>query len=94
MILFYSKHLSGIPLNSQQIPKITLILLNTQVGRYEYKYVVDGVWMTNSESPMSHPNREGQVNNVLEVMSYTNPFLFGLNVYFRAGCRSWSYLDS
>lgn len=42
-------------------------LWRKQVGRYEYKFIVDGNWVTNPELPLSQPNREGQVNNYLEV---------------------------
>lgn len=56
-----------LPLEYRQNENQWVLRREVPVGRYEYKYVVDGVWMTNSESPMSHPNREGQVNNVLEV---------------------------
>ena len=44
-----------------------LVFLGEQVGRYEYKFIVDGNWVTNPELPLSQPNREGQVNNYLEV---------------------------
>ncbi|XP_024399194.1 phosphoglucan phosphatase DSP4, amyloplastic isoform X2 [Physcomitrium patens] len=59
--------LDKLPLEYRQNENQWVLRREVPVGRYEYKYVVDGVWMTNSESPMSHPNREGQVNNVLEV---------------------------
>ena len=50
-----------------------LVFLGEQVGRYEYKFIVDGNWVTNPELPLSEPNREGQVNNYLEVqlLSYS-----------------------
>ena len=40
-----------------------------QVGKYEYKYVVDGNWLTNPEEPLTQPNKDGHINNFVEVIS-------------------------
>jgi protein-tyrosine phosphatase len=57
-----------LPLEFRQRENQWVLRREVPVGKYEYKYIVDGVWMTNSESPLSQPNRDGQVNNVLEVV--------------------------
>lgn len=36
-------------------------------GRYEYRLVVDGVWMTDPACPSSVPNPFGHENSVVEV---------------------------
>ncbi|KAH7293685.1 hypothetical protein KP509_28G036700 [Ceratopteris richardii] len=38
------------------------------VGRYEYKYIVDGVWTTNPHEPLTEPNKDGHINNFVEVV--------------------------
>jgi hypothetical protein len=42
--------------------------------------VVDGVWTTDSELPLSEPNREGQVNNFIEVRNSFYPSLLEIMV--------------
>ncbi|KAI3520393.1 hypothetical protein L1887_09787 [Cichorium endivia] len=37
-------------------------------GRYEYKYIVDGEWMTNKNEPVTHDNKDGHVNNYIQVV--------------------------
>ncbi|CAM6091312.1 unnamed protein product [Calypogeia fissa] len=37
------------------------------IGRYEFKYIVDGNWMNNPDMPVTHPNKDGHVNNYIEV---------------------------
>lgn len=56
-----------IPMEYDESEDRWILRRKVPVGRYEYKYVVDGVWTTNSELPLSEPNREGQVNNFIEV---------------------------
>ncbi|XP_073119224.1 phosphoglucan phosphatase DSP4, amyloplastic isoform X1 [Henckelia pumila] len=36
-------------------------------GHYEYKYIVDGEWICNEYEPMTSPNKDGHVNNYVEV---------------------------
>jgi 1,4-alpha-glucan branching enzyme len=36
-------------------------------GRYEYKFVVDGQWMSDPHAPAEVPNPHGSFNSVLEV---------------------------
>eukprot|EP00250_Pteridium_aquilinum_P010526 c19452_g1_i1 orf=166-1335(+) len=38
------------------------------VGKYEYKYVVDGTWTTNPKEPLTQPNKDGHINNFVEVV--------------------------
>ncbi|MCO5584808.1 hypothetical protein L7F22_038740 [Adiantum nelumboides] len=37
------------------------------VGKYEYKYIVDGRWTTNPHEPLTQPNKDGHINNFVEV---------------------------
>ena len=36
-------------------------------GRYEYKFIVDGVWMHNPDAGKNIPNFFGSLNSVMEV---------------------------
>ncbi len=36
-------------------------------GRYEYKFIVNGVWIHNPDAPENVPNKDGTLNSVLEV---------------------------
>ncbi|PWA50247.1 phosphoglucan phosphatase DSP4, amyloplastic [Artemisia annua] len=36
-------------------------------GRYEYKYIVDGEWMTNTNEPVTLVNKDGHINNYVEM---------------------------
>ncbi|MCO5579773.1 hypothetical protein L7F22_033635 [Adiantum nelumboides] len=38
------------------------------VGKYEYKYVVDGIWTTNPHEPLTEANKDGHINNFVEVI--------------------------
>lgn len=40
-------------------------------GRYEYLFVVDGVWVADSAAPESVPNPHGGVNSVIVVPAHT-----------------------
>ncbi|KAB2597524.1 phosphoglucan phosphatase DSP4 [Pyrus ussuriensis x Pyrus communis] len=37
-------------------------------GRYEYKYIIDGGWMHNKHEPFTSPNKDGHVNNYVDVV--------------------------
>nr|GEX98340.1 phosphoglucan phosphatase DSP4, amyloplastic [Tanacetum cinerariifolium] len=39
-----------------------------QEGRYEYKYIVDGEWMTNTNEPVTPINKDGHINNYVQVV--------------------------
>jgi 1,4-alpha-glucan branching enzyme len=36
-------------------------------GRYEYKFIVNGIWIHNPDAPVNVPNRHGSLNSVVEV---------------------------
>lgn len=36
-------------------------------GRYEYKFIVNGVWIHNPDAPQNVPNAFGSLNSVMEV---------------------------
>jgi len=36
-------------------------------GRYEYKFVVNGIWIHNPDAPENVPNIHGSLNSVVEV---------------------------
>ncbi|KAI3751686.1 hypothetical protein L2E82_22777 [Cichorium intybus] len=36
-------------------------------GRYEYKYIVNGEWLTNQNEPLTPVNKDGHVNNYIQV---------------------------
>jgi hypothetical protein len=38
-------------------------------GRYEYKFIVNGVWIHNPDAPENVPNVYGSLNSVMEVQS-------------------------
>lgn len=38
-------------------------------GRYEYKYIVDGQWTNNKKEPLTGVNKDGHINNYVEVSS-------------------------
>ncbi|KAJ6836687.1 phosphoglucan phosphatase DSP4, amyloplastic isoform X2 [Iris pallida] len=38
-------------------------------GRYEYKYIIDGEWTCNKYELITSPNRDGHVNNYVQVLS-------------------------
>jgi len=38
-------------------------------GRYEYKFIVNGVWIHNPDAPENVPNAYGSLNSVMEVLS-------------------------
>lgn len=37
------------------------------IGRYEFKYIVDGNWTNNPDISVTQPNKDGHVNNYIEV---------------------------
>lgn len=38
-------------------------------GRYEYKYIVDGEWVVNNDELVATPNKDGHVNNYIQVIN-------------------------
>lgn len=43
------------------------VVMSLSPGKYEYKFVVDGTWTTDSENPNSKPDPYGGVNSALEI---------------------------
>ncbi|XP_022139242.1 phosphoglucan phosphatase DSP4, amyloplastic [Momordica charantia] len=45
-------------------------ILNRELpeGRYEYKYIIDGVWTCNEAELVTPPNQDGHVNNFIQVV--------------------------
>lgn len=41
-----------------------------KVGKYEFKYIVDGNWCTNPDASSTQPNNDGHVNNFIEVLLF------------------------
>jgi 1,4-alpha-glucan branching enzyme len=41
--------------------------LALEPGRYEYKFIVNGVWIHNPDAPENVPNVHGSLNSVVEV---------------------------
>ncbi|XP_061353421.1 phosphoglucan phosphatase DSP4, amyloplastic [Gastrolobium bilobum] len=41
-------------------------------GRYEYKYIVDGEWTCNKDELLTSPNKDGHVNNFVQVIDDPN----------------------
>ena len=60
-------------------------LLALPPGRYEFKFVIDGVWQTNEAWPVAKDKR-GILNNILEV----NFFLHFSSYFFFGECFSFS----
>ncbi|XP_022993330.1 phosphoglucan phosphatase DSP4, amyloplastic-like [Cucurbita maxima] len=50
-------------------------ILNKELpeGRYEYKYIIDGVWTCNENEPVTPPNKDGHINNFIEVVEDEDP---------------------
>lgn len=47
-----------------------------QEGRYEYKYIVDGEWTINENELVTSTNKDGHVNNFVQVrFSYLASYL-------------------
>ncbi|EEF29461.1 phosphoprotein phosphatase, putative [Ricinus communis] len=38
-------------------------------GCYEYKYIIDGEWTYNKHEPVTSPNKDGHVNNYVQVLN-------------------------
>ncbi|KAJ0045123.1 hypothetical protein Pint_05933 [Pistacia integerrima] len=37
-------------------------------GHYEYKYIVDGEWLCNKDEQSTYPNKDGHVNNYVDII--------------------------
>lgn len=50
----------------QKINDVFTVSIDLPAGEYHYKYIVDGIWMTNKKQPIKY-NAEGMENNVIFV---------------------------
>ncbi|XP_022945467.1 phosphoglucan phosphatase DSP4, amyloplastic-like isoform X2 [Cucurbita moschata] len=50
-------------------------ILNKELaeGLYEYKYIIDGQWRCNETEPVTPPNKDGHVNNFIQVDGDDDP---------------------
>ncbi|XP_031502469.1 phosphoglucan phosphatase DSP4, amyloplastic isoform X2 [Nymphaea colorata] len=59
----------SIPLKFDEEQGAWLLERELPEGRYEYKYIVDGEWVYNSNELVTSPNMDGHVNNYIEVFN-------------------------
>lgn len=53
-----------------------------QEGHYEYKYIVDGEWTCNKHEFVTSPNKDGHVNNYVQVSSSGKNFCSNMRSYY------------
>jgi len=58
---------AGLPMISRAAGRLWEKRLLLRPGRYEYKFIVDGVWMHNPDAGENVPNAFGSLNSVVEV---------------------------
>ncbi|KAM6584323.1 hypothetical protein CsatB_011325 [Cannabis sativa] len=56
-----------IPLNFDEEQSLWTLKKELFEGRYEYKYIIDGEWTTNQHEQITTPNKDGHVNNYVQV---------------------------
>ncbi|KAG8380584.1 hypothetical protein BUALT_Bualt06G0030700 [Buddleja alternifolia] len=56
-----------IPLTYNEEQGVWILHRELPEGHYEYKYVVDGEWTCNKYELVTSPNKDGQVNNYVQV---------------------------
>ncbi|EPS66975.1 hypothetical protein M569_07803, partial [Genlisea aurea] len=57
----------SLPLAYDKERRKWILIRELPEGTYEYKYIVDGKWLCNSNEPMTAPNKDGHVNNYVKV---------------------------
>ncbi|KAH7547812.1 hypothetical protein JRO89_XS14G0019400 [Xanthoceras sorbifolium] len=57
-----------IPLKFDEEQGLWILERELPEGHYEYKYVVDGEWTCNKNELITSPNRDGHVNNYVEII--------------------------
>ncbi|KAD7479972.1 hypothetical protein E3N88_03108 [Mikania micrantha] len=57
-----------LPLNYEEKHGSWILHRELLEGRYEYKYIVDGEWMTNAYEPVTPANKDGHINNYIQVV--------------------------
>nr|ADP88922.1 starch excess 4 [Gunnera manicata] len=58
-----------IPLTFDQQKSSWILERDLPEGQYEYKYIVDGEWVCNKNELITAPNKDGHVNNFIEVFN-------------------------
>ncbi|KAL9318119.1 hypothetical protein ACSQ67_014636 [Phaseolus vulgaris] len=56
-----------VPLNFDDKSGLWYLERELPEGRYEYKYIVDGEWTCNKDELVTSPNKDGHVNNFIQV---------------------------
>ncbi|KAK9124039.1 hypothetical protein Sjap_013641 [Stephania japonica] len=56
-----------IPMKFDEEESIWILQKELPEGHYEYKYVVDGVWTINKRELETAPNKDGHINNYVDV---------------------------
>ncbi|KAK4578615.1 hypothetical protein RGQ29_028634 [Quercus rubra] len=68
-----------IPLQFDEEQGLWILRRELAEGCYEYKYIVDGEWTINENEPVTLANKDGHVNNFVQV-SDDNPDSFNANL--------------
>ncbi|XP_010241629.1 PREDICTED: phosphoglucan phosphatase DSP4, amyloplastic-like [Nelumbo nucifera] len=63
-----------IPLKHDEEKGLWILERELPEGYYEYKYIVDGEWACNEYEIVTLPNKDGHVNNYIEVSSDPNSY--------------------
>ncbi|CAK9161149.1 unnamed protein product [Ilex paraguariensis] len=58
-----------IPLKFDEEQGLWIVRRELPEGCYEYKYVVDGEWICNKHELVTPPNKDGHVNNYVQIIS-------------------------
>ncbi|RDX66325.1 SEC12-like protein 1 [Mucuna pruriens] len=61
-----------IPLDFDDIEGSWFLKRELPEGLYEYKYIVDGEWTCNKDELVTSPNKDGHVNNFIQVLDDTS----------------------
>ncbi|KAK9168495.1 hypothetical protein Syun_000635 [Stephania yunnanensis] len=56
-----------IPMKFDEEESFWILQKELPEGHYEYKYVVDGVWTINKRDLVTNPNKDGHINNYIDV---------------------------
>ncbi|KAJ7970522.1 Phosphoglucan phosphatase [Quillaja saponaria] len=58
----------SMPLKFDEEQGLWILRRELPEGRYEYKYIVDGEWTCNKNELVTSPNKDGHVNNFVQVL--------------------------
>ncbi|XP_071721824.1 phosphoglucan phosphatase DSP4, amyloplastic [Rutidosis leptorrhynchoides] len=58
-----------IPLTYDKERRAWVLKRELPEGHYEYKYIIDGQWTCNQHEPITKPNKDGHVNNYVQVLN-------------------------